>query len=114
MKTITPAQQKLIYQALLELAQKQENILEQHSFDTDVEDSLAESENILNQLDPLLSMFFIKDEPIHLLTDHALARIKKSYEFAREIFSDHDKEPNLRVGRIMGSFDVAKIYLNEV
>ena len=114
MKTITPAQQKLIYQALLELAQKQENILEQHSFDTDVEDSLAESENILNQLDPLLSMFFIKDEPIHLLTDHALGRIEKSYEFAREIFSNHDQEPNLRAGRIMGSFDVAKIYLKFV
>lgn len=114
MKTLTTAQQKLIYQALLELAQKQENILEQHSFDTDVEDSLAESESILQQLDPLLSAFFIKDEPIHLLTDYALDRVNKAYEFAQEVYSDHDQDPNYRAGRIMGAFDVVKIYFKDV
>lgn len=114
MKTITPAQQKLIYQALLELAQKQENILEQHSFDTDVEDSLAESESILSQLDPLISMFWDTKEPIYVLKNDALDRIKKAYEFAGEVYSDHEQDPNFRVGRIMGAFDVVKVYFKEV
>lgn len=111
MKTILPEQQQLIYRALLELAQKQENILDRHSFDNDVEGELNESQDILDKLSPILSMFFNRTEPVYLISQEAKNGVDRTIQDSFEIYDVATDYPT-KAGRLTGCIQTIKYYLN--
>jgi hypothetical protein len=111
MQTILPEQQQLIYRALLEFAQKQEDILDRHSFDNDVEGELNESQAILDKLGPILSVFFDKKDPVYLISQDAKNGVDRTVEDSVEVYGTDCDYPT-KTGHLMGCINTIKYYLN--
>ena len=111
MQTILPEQQQLIYRALLEFAQKQEDILDRHSFDNDVEGELNESQAILDKLSPILSIFFNRKDPVYLISQDAKNGVDRTLDDSVEVYTNDCSYPT-KTGRLMGCIDTIKYYLN--
>lgn len=102
MKAITTEQKALIYRALLEFARKQENILDKHAFDTDVEADLIESQSILDQLDPLLCIFNkCRFGTSYLMDESTRNRIVTLFNSADSFYSTEKDYPT-KAGGLMG------------
>lgn len=112
MKTLNPQQKRIIYLALMELAQKQERILEQHAFDPDIEGELEESQAILNDIDSLIYLFSNTTEPSHLIDNETMGRLQKSIAFGQTSYDAKDNYPKM-AGALMSVVDNFKLLLKD-
>lgn len=113
MKTLNPQQKRIIYLALMELAQKQERILEQHAFDPDIEGELEESQAILDDIGSLIYLFSNTTRPSHLIDDETMERLQKSIAFGETSYANKDGNYPKMAGALMSVVDNFKIYLKD-
>lgn len=116
MKTLNPEQVGLVYRALTAYAQKQETILQQHSFDSDVESQVNESRTILNEIQNIAPEFLTSDS-VYLVSSFKMHRIEEAIKRAEEIESDIQNYATNVVsmgaitGRLSGIIALIKMYL---
>ena len=112
MKTLHPQQKRIIYLALMELAQKQERILEQHAFDPDIEGELEESKNILDDIGSLIYLFSNTTKPSYLIDDETMESFQKAIAFGETSYNEKENYPKM-AGALMSVVDKFKLYLKD-
>lgn len=112
MKTLSPEQKRIVYLALIELSEKQERILDQHAFTPDVEDSLKQSEAILDDIGSLLSIFSKTDEPSYVIDNESMNNLQKAITYGENAYNTKKEYPQM-AGNLMSVVDTFKRILKD-